>query len=1015
MQRFSEYKSALASEQFRTRLEALPISDLVHEGQATSSLWLQFVSDVATSPDNLDFTDPASILCFLFPSNFKQFNWMYIHMKDIAQQQDEEMFGSIEKVFFIRSSDNDAKTVFIRANHTRDLPASFCQLNFPTSKIDSTISAILSSTKKENKFVISSKLPQGFPNISRLIIPKTISFDSSIDPRAKFVLNHSQLVSDLKKWLHTRDYLAGLTTAHMEEEFKKAYPNYQASQVQPCIQLLINNGFLYQSYSVVGTEYFLVVPTERMWKDLRFHINTQTFHTQFKDLGIWLDKSGGHPDKPLPYKCFCLHVAHAYMALTKKVISAAQLNQYMQFRFTQFKLALDHLEQHPPLWAALSTHHQQCMETCNESITDPNFASNSAFWSQPDILAELAVSSGEAVNTSIWGFMLLPTEFHQYNYLIVNVRGFQDATDIKSLQINGPSHYFASPQENARTIIMAYQGGRDGHFFLLRLHKSAEEEFIKLANKAASSIHVQLQKQEKNFWSPIANACQDSSLQAFLANRPANFDFNFDKQAQSEQAPKQPPAPAALPPKQSEFIARLKGSMTEMSRDISNLCDQADEFVLIVPEEVPTTKLSKYIDELSDIISQVQTLIEKATVIDGQFPAEHRPEDSCLIQLQSCLPPILELKNKFVRAKEAKSKPKKVPKQHAAAKQPEATLEKTSVDFMFKVKSVFPSDDISDQISESNLMSLFIIVPIPHSTVTFYHSIVQASCNLSIVSEMEAIFQRKLTASKELACEIHKLTRDQFFKVQDCPMVKGGRTFNEYLAHKGAKSWCEIANDHILGEVSLCSQLWKLNIAVIWRHEDVWRLFVSVNGGSSPILPLLYAKTKYIVSSDGFPEFCAGTAGRFFPLLPINEEWYLNEVFISSIPESLSEEEHQEITLFNKRVDKEFLLASVIQCEGTASSDSSSVVTADHASELLMNSFIDYSAVSQGSLPTPPEIKAIPLKKQCEAVNTITSIPLRQISAMRRKRIVESSPSPSASQKPPDYPGTGGDSARGSA
>jgi hypothetical protein len=1012
MQRFSDYKSALASEQFRKKLEALPINDLVHEEQATSSFWLQFVSDVATSPDNLEVIDPASISCFLFPSNFKQFNWMYIQMKDNVSQQDDEVFGAIEKVFFIKSSDKDAKTIFIRANHTKDLPASFCQLNFPTTKIDSTIFTILSTTKKENKFVISSKLPQGFPNISGLTIPKTIVFDSNIDPRAKLVLKHSQLEADLKKWLHARDYTEGLTKAQIEEAFCRAHSDCQAFQIQSCIQQLIDCGFLYQSNSV-DSEFFLVSPHSRIWKDMRLHINGQSFHTQFKDLGIWLDKATGYDGTPLPYKCFALHIAHAYVALTKTPVLASHLDDYMQFRFQQFKIALDQLHESKH-WVVFENHHQHCMETC-DNITDPAFVSNSTFWSHPDILSELAVSYGKGTNTSMWAFMLLPIEFHKFNYLIVNVSAYHDPSDtIKATQLSGPSHYFISSEENARTIVLAYQGGHDGHFFLLRLHASKEEQMIQLATQAQSSIRLQLRKDERQFWAPISAACQDSSILSFIDHRPDNLSFNFDAEApaQNQSAEETMVAADELSPNQKAKRTRLRKAMDKTAAELSALFDQADELCLIVPEELPIGKLNKYIEELTDIISNGQTLTAKAISIESQMSPEQKEQLVHLTKPQQRLPAIIEMKNKFVRTKETKSG-KKAPKKSASAKKSEETTEKTALDFMFKVKSVFPSEDVSDQMSDSSLLSLFIVIPVPHSTVTLYHSILEASCNLSIISEMEVIFKRQLKASKELACEIHQVTRSQFSQFQDCPMVRGGRTFNEYLTYKGAQSWGEIANDHILGEISLCSQVWKLNIAVIWRHEGVWRLFISVNGGSSPILSLLYAKMKYVISTDGFPQFCASTASRFFPLLPTKDDWFLNEAFIASIPNSVPEDEPQEIISFNRRVDKESLFASIVQTEGTVSSDTSSIVTADYASELLMDSFLDNESVSQGSLPTPPEIKAIPLKKQCETVNVIASVPLHQITAIRRKRVIysDSSSSPPAGRQPPRPTGAGADDA----
>jgi hypothetical protein len=984
-QRFTEYNSALSSEHLRNKLETLPIKDLVHEGQATSSLWLQFVSDIFMSPDNLIFTNPAAIACFLFPPKFKQFNWMFIQLRDIASQLDEEVCASIEKIFLVKASASDAKTIFIRVSRTGGRPPSFLQLNFQAAKIESIISTILSTTKAENKFVISFTLPQGFPNIPGLSIPKLV-YESTIIPHAKQSLKRSQWEGDLKKWLHTKDYTEGLSKAQMEEAFCQAHPNCQPPQIQACIQQLIDNGFIYQSNSV-DTEIFLVSPKARLWKDVRLRLDGQTFHTQFKDLGIWLDKATGHDATPLPYKCFCLHVAHAYTSITKQIISAAQLDQYMQFRFQQFKIALDFLEEQPHHWTSLSNHHQQCMEHCSDSIIDPDSFANSAFWSHPEILSEFAVSYGKAVNTSMWAFMLLPTEFHKFNYLIINISTYQDPTGTKSFQLSGPSHYFTSPDENAKTIVLAYQGGTDGHFFLLKLHSSKEDEIIQLAIQANSSFRIRLNKQEEHFWAPISAACRDFSIQSFIDRKPENYSFNFENHVHHNEKLPTPEAhldeellvadsrqgsPAqqdSLSASQKRKRTNLRKAIAKTSSEISALCDQADELSLIVPEDLPITKLNKYIDELYEIISNVQSLIAKAASISSQMAEDQRTELTHFFKPQERLPPIIEMRNKFVKVKEAQSKSKKTPKQPALTVESKAAPEKTALDFMFKVKSVFPSEDVSDQMSGVSLLSLFIIIPIPHSTVTLYHSIIEASCNVNIIDEMETIFKRKLHSSKELACEIHQLTRNQFSQVQDCPMVRGGRTFNEYLTYKNAQSWEEIANDHILGEVSLCSQIWKLNIAVIWRHENVWRLFISINGGSSPILSLLYAKTKYVATSEGFPQFCASTASRFFPLLPTNDDWFVDEVFVASIPDSLpEEEEHAEIALFNKRVDRESLFAAVVHTEGTISSDETSIITADHASELLMDSFVDNESVSQGSLPTPPEIRAIPLRKQCETV-----------------------------------------------
>jgi hypothetical protein len=108
-------------------------------------------------------------------------------------------------------------------------------------------------------------------------------------------------------------------------------------------------------------------------------------------------------------------------------------------------------------------------------------------------------------------------------------------------------------------------------------------------------------------------------------------------------------------------------------------------------------------------------------------------------------------------------------------------------------------------------------------------------------------------------------------------MVAGGKTFTEYLAFKGVDTWDKIAFDNVLGEMSLCSQVWKLNIALIWKHEGIWRLFVTTNGGAAPILTVAYSKTAVAVNASGVTSFVPGTAGRFFPIEPLDAdgmEWF---------------------------------------------------------------------------------------------------------------------------------------------
>jgi hypothetical protein len=185
-------------------------------------------------------------------------------------------------------------------------------------------------------------------------------------------------------------------------------------------------------------------------------------------------------------------------------------------------------------------------------------------------------------------------------------------------------------------------------------------------------------------------------------------------------------------------------------------------------------------------------------------------------------------------------------------------------------------------------------------------------------------------------------------------------------------------------------QVWKLNIALIWKRNGVWRLFVQTHGGASPVICLLYARTKVNLQSDGQLEFQRGEVCRFFPLHPLNEDWFSNNLFTAAIPCSMQEgEEPEPIAAFNAAVDREFRFQSEVAVDGAASTDESSVRTADLSASQLMDSFVDDEDVSQGSLPIPPEIAAIPLPLIANTINSAMARPLHEI-VRRRRRIITS-------------------------
>jgi hypothetical protein len=262
---------------------------------------------------------------------------------------------------------------------------------------------------------------------------------------------------------------------------------------------------------------------------------------------------------------------------------------------------------------------------------------------------------------------------------------------------------------------------------------------------------------------------------------------------------------------------------------------------------------------------------------------------------------------------------------------------------------------------------------------------------------MRPILRREIVASKAAASTLCQETRAQFATVEGNPMMKNGKTFKEYLHYKKVSSWDKIGFDNVLGEISLCSQVWKLNIALLWHRENTWRLFVAPNGGSSPILTILLAKTKVISEPNGFPSFAPGIANRFFPLFPLSETWFEDERFTPATPDSIQdqEQEHPEIQKFQKHIHKEFAFQSVVDHEGDVSSDETSVVTTSE----FWNSFVTDCSQSQGSLPTPPGIAEIPIVKKVKVINEFMAKPLQAI-VRRRKRIVDSDSEEDHSKQP---------------
>jgi hypothetical protein len=907
-----------------------------------------------------------------------------------------------------------------------------------------------------------------------------------------------------------KDSMVGLSLTQIREH--DSFINEDAQTTASTIDNLIKEGFLTPSNAIADR--FVVAPIRRQWKELRIYFENQTgFNVSHKDLGIWIDQSCGlAPGKStLSMKCFSLHVSSAYSAMTREYVSPALLEEFMQYRYNQFRIVVNHLNANPYAKRILADKHQVDLEVSNNSQIDPDHRMNPAFWSNWDLLEQFANNVGDSANANIWSFLLLPLEFQQFNYLIISTIPHQDLSGVPAVKRVQPTYHFLSRKLKAQTLSLMYQGGSNGHFTSLLIPNFKGDEFRKLAVTSHNQCYqVLFNKPSNGLWEPIAGIFTDLSLADYTAkNLPkieirlpsahtpnqvvviasqdgtvataANLGVQASNQVVVIASQDATVATAANLSVQASNQVVVIASQDEAAATATNSSVQAlNEVVMTAPQDravttaagssvqVPvdgtvhendanddthgdeagdiqaahlsgledlsekstkkrSTKCDKLVEKVLAATKDIEVLCERSDTL-SLIPTPSSPKDlklhldqvnSICAQLEECSSSIADrelqtllrshesiaaVAEKFklmrtritavttLRDKLREPPAKQTPKKGKGSKTVPIPPNQKTIDFMLRVKSDFAADDICDQVAGgvTVLLSFLRVIPTPASLVSFYYSVIYASSCEKIRAEMEQIFKFSLSQpTKQLASHLQELTRNSFDTVCDNPMVRGGKTFSEYLQYKHASSWNRIPNDHVLGEMTLCCQVWKLNIALIWRHNNVWRLFVATHGGASPIICLLYARNRSTIQADGVPTLEGSSTCRFFPIDPLTEDWFNNEIFVPSIPNSVQEHEHEPIVSFNAIVHREFALQSEIGVDGEVSADESSVITAELTASQLMDSFVDDDSVSQGEFPTPPEIRAIPLQTIVATVNSAMAIPLRQI-LTRRRRIIES-------------------------
>ncbi len=146
-------------------------------------------------------------------------------------------------------------------------------------------------------------------------------------------------------------------------------------------------------------------------------------------------------------------------------------------------------------------------EDAGHSQIDPDFLANPAFFSCWELLEDMAMGVGESSNTCIWSFMFLPSEFHQFNYLILNTRPHEDASGAHSVSVVGPTYHFISEKAKTSTIVIRFHGSEQGHFSSILLPNFKGDEIKKkvLGSCAQGLAQIKTRIVQDALWKPIGD------------------------------------------------------------------------------------------------------------------------------------------------------------------------------------------------------------------------------------------------------------------------------------------------------------------------------------------------------------------------------------------------------------------------------------------------------------------------------------------------------------------------------
>jgi len=279
-----------------------------------------------------------------------------------------------------------------------------------------------------------------------------------------------------------------------------------------------------------GEDLLCISPDKRQWSDFTLIFPDKSCEcVQHKDCGIWLNSTLGLPSDigSMPFKCFSIHVALSYSAISGTTVSPWQLETYMQYRFQQFRTALEYIQGSDTAKQLMTQKAEAANLEHNYSQIDLDHVANSAFWLDIGRLQELASSGGpENSCVSMWAFLFLPLEFLQYNYLVINTRAQSDNS--ASAEVKGGCYHFITDKRDADTITLRYEGAESGHFSSLSFLK--RKQYDAVSTKIISLVNttqIKFKKVRTALWDAIADIFVDVSLENFFSKPRPQFQLRI--------------------------------------------------------------------------------------------------------------------------------------------------------------------------------------------------------------------------------------------------------------------------------------------------------------------------------------------------------------------------------------------------------------------------------------------------------------------------------------------------------